>query len=223
MLGGLFLDDYNASESIISIPYIQDDFTWCVQGAKLRPWILSPMTAMTPAVWLLLIFGYGYVVSFILFILIQFDKKYSKRNDVDWHYTLFLIILPSVIGMGQTFRPIAWKIRIFYGLTLLLLVLYSQTMVGYLLKFTQIRFSMHQVATVQEITAAKYQLMGSKLVGSLIKFDDKVGFLLQQMAYFHDKLLGSLHFHLTLYFFQKFSTPNRSVNRSSFVRISIVA
>lgn len=174
MIGGLYLDSYNSTESTVSIPYFQDDFTWCVQSAKFRPWILSPMTAMTPAVWLLVIFGYGYVFSFVLFLLIQFDKKYKKRNNINWHYALWLIILPSVTGMGKPFQPLAWKVRLIYGLILTMLVILSQTMVGHLLKFTQIRFLMHQTATVQEVADAEYQLMGSKQVGSLIKIDDRV-------------------------------------------------
>lgn len=156
------------------MPYFQDDFTWCVQGAKKRPWLFSPMTAMTTTVWLVIIFGYGYITGYVLFLLIQFDSKYKQRNSRDWHYTTWLVSLPSFIGLGQTFRPVAWKVRLFYGLLLLTLLICSQTVTSYLMKFTQIRFLMHQIASIQEIVDNDFVLLGSAQVQNLIKMDNQV-------------------------------------------------
>lgn len=174
MIGGLFLDGHNSTESTVSIPYIQDDFTWCIQSAKKMPWIFSPLTSMSPSVWFILIFGCGYGASIVLFVLVQFDLKYKMRNSINWHYATFLIALPTFIGMGQTYRPISWKIRVIYGLVSWMLVICSQTFVGYFMVFCQIRFSMHQTATIREIVDSGYELMGSVSAESLITLDDKV-------------------------------------------------
>lgn len=104
------------------MPYFQDDFTWCLQKAPKMLWLLSIMTALSPTVWVLVIFGYGYVSGFLLYLLIQFDEKYEQRNNRDWHYTTLLISLPSVIGTSQRFRPHSIKIRFIYAFFLIAMI-----------------------------------------------------------------------------------------------------
>lgn len=153
---------------------MQDDLTWCVQKAALMPWILNLPTAMSATCWVLLLLGYVYVSGFLLYIVIQFDTKYKHRNRRDWHYTTWLIAMPSMIGLGQRFHPLSWRLRFFYAWMLLAMVIMMQIIMAFLYEYLQVRFPMHQIATVDEINSNGLVLMGSTRVWSLISLDDKV-------------------------------------------------
>lgn len=156
------------------MPYIQDDLTWCIQKARKLPWLFNPFVILSPAVWIITVFGYGYGCGTLLYLLIQFDAKYKKRNQRDWHYTVFMVALPSVIGVGQRFYPQSWKIRIFYACMLVTLIIGVQMCLGYFLTFLRIQSPMYQVNTVKELISYQYTLMGSAQVQQLAWTAEKV-------------------------------------------------
>lgn len=156
------------------MPYDQDDFTWCVQKAPKLPWIFSLVTALSPTVWLLLIFGYGYGSGFLLYLMIQFDEKYEQRNNRDWHYMTWLVALPSVLGTSQRFRPHSVKIRFIYSFFLIAMIFLVQYAFVNLYTFIQIRFPKHQIKTVEEIVYNDLMLMGSEQVRRILEVDEKV-------------------------------------------------
>lgn len=121
-----------------------------------------------------MILACGYAYGILVYILIQFDTQYKERNIRDWHYTTLLVALPSVIGIGQRYRPISWNIRIFYGAILIAMVLAVQVAVVYWYTFLQIQAPMHQISTVDEIVANDFVLKGSMAVKNAIDFDKKV-------------------------------------------------
>lgn len=175
LIGGLYTDlDINRSDIIVSFPYFQDDFTWCIQKAALLPWFLSIMTMLSPTVWFLFIFGYAYLTGFILFLFIQFDLSYKQRNNRDWHYFTWLVSVPSIIGFGQRFHPRAWRLRLFYAWTLISMIFCVQLCTVYLYKYLQVRFPKHQITTIEEIKSNGFILMGEARVQRLITADDKV-------------------------------------------------
>lgn len=159
------------------MPYLQDDLTWCIQNAGKMPWIFNLVTTMSPAVWLIVFFAYGYVSGFLLYLLIQFDAKYKQRNNRDIHYTTILISLPSVIGVTQRFQPYSGKIRIIYAIVLVGLIIGVQIALVHFYKFLQIRFPRYQIATLDEIIAYQYVLMGSAHVQQLVWTEKKVNML----------------------------------------------
>lgn len=181
MVGGLFVDFKNTSDLIRSIPYYQDDFTWCIHKAEFFPTILNFFAIAPLGIWLSLFFGFGYGWGLILFIMIQFDRKYDQRNNRDWHYTTLLITLPAVIGLGQRFHPISNQVRLFYGLMLLSMVVFMQICFVFVLHYLKIRVPRHQVATVEELVKYEYDLMGSYDVMSFIKHNEKVKYHLKSM------------------------------------------
>lgn len=175
LIGGLFTDYLgNQSDVMVSFPYFQDDFIWCIQKAALLPWIVSVMTIMSPACWFIFVFGYAYLAGFVLFLLIQFDLDYKQRNNRDWHYLTWLVSLPSVTGFGQRFHPRGWKLRLFYAWMLIAMVFTIQICTCYLYKFLQVRVPRYQVTTIQEINSYGYILMGEARVRHLIMADDQV-------------------------------------------------
>lgn len=175
LIGGLFIDSINISDqNIISYPYFSDDFTWCVQNANYVSFLLFIFVVMSPTVWVMIFFGFGYTTSTLLYLLIQFDEKYEQRNRRDWHYTTLLIALPAVLGINQQFKPKSGIIRIIYGSWLLTALFGVQMVFVYLVQYIQIRIPKHQVATVNEIVDYNYGLMGSQQVQNLVWTDEKV-------------------------------------------------
>lgn len=174
-VGGLFTDHQsNKSNRIISLPYYQDDFTWCVQKAPKLPWIFSLMNALTPTVWLLLIFGYGYGAGFLLYLMIQFDKQYEQRNNRDWHYMTWLVSLPAVLGTSQRFCPQSAIIRFIYAFFLIAMIIFVQYAFVNLYTFIQVRFPKHQIKTIEEIVYNELILMGPEQIRTMLQVDQKV-------------------------------------------------
>lgn len=85
-----------------------------------------------------------------------------------------LITTPAVLGISQRFRPHCSRIRLFYGSMLISLAIATQVAFVYLYQFLQIGFLQHQVATVDELVADGFALMGSAQVQRLIRDDQKV-------------------------------------------------
>lgn len=71
----------NSSDWILTTPYFEDKFIWCVRRADYYPYSLNVFFLASPACWILVVFGFGYGTGFILFIFIQFDEKYKQRNQ----------------------------------------------------------------------------------------------------------------------------------------------
>lgn len=166
----------------MSMPYFQDDLTWCIQKAGKWPWLTNLIIAPSPTVWFTIFFGYGYVYGTLLYIIIQFDTKYKQRNNRDWHYTTLLISYTSFAGIGQRFQPISWNIRLFYGVILIGMIFCVQVALSYWYKFLQIQAPMHQISTIGEIISNDFELKGSMPAKNAIDFDEKVRNSLKQSA-----------------------------------------
>ncbi|XP_031639772.1 uncharacterized protein LOC116351775 [Contarinia nasturtii] len=175
LIGGIFpnLTNLHPTTSIISVPYYRDELIWCTQKAKYFPLFISVSQAISPECWLILIFGIGYVTGLILYIFIQFDLKYEKRNQLDWHYTTWLIALPAVIGVNQRFYPKYLPLRIFYGFILIMSLFHWNIVFHYGVRFIREPIQRHQISTVTEIIDEDFRLAGSAEVSNLIAFDDR--------------------------------------------------
>lgn len=157
-----------------STTYYQDELTWCVKRATFFPIYVNMFICVAPEVWLILIFGIGYSCIFIIYIFIQFDKKYKQRNHRDLHYTTFLIVLPTVIGINQRFKPIYPPLRLFYGLLLLSSIFYFEISISLVTRFLRIPHRRYQVKTTTEIIANEFHLIGSDDVLEASRLSGKV-------------------------------------------------
>lgn len=172
--GGLFPNATFNDNFSHSKRYYQDDLTWCIQKAKNLPMIFNIFVSATPECWLLLIFGVGYTCGFLFYIMIQFDLKYEKRNQRDWHYTTWLISLPSVIGVNQRFQPKSHSLRFFYGFYLVVAMFAWQNIFLLVIPFIKKPIYRPQISTIHEIIKDEFRLAGSTEVHSLISFDERV-------------------------------------------------
>lgn len=158
----------------MSKPYYQDRLMWCTQKARHFPLSLNIWFVMTPTVLLILIFGIGYVSGFVLYIFVQFDLEYQHRNQRDWHYTTWLIMLPAVCGLNQRFHPKYTVLRIFYSflLTSNACVFFVVFCVG--IDFLKIPLQRWQISTINDIAGYEYRLFGSQEVQQMISYDNRV-------------------------------------------------
>lgn len=172
-MGGLIPDSISQKSFDISRPYLQDDLTWCVQKSKNHPLILNVFWVATPECYILIIFGVGYPIGLIYYIMIQFDMKYRNRNQRDWHYSMIVIALPAITGMNQRFQPQHMVLRFFYAFILFMSFVYWQIFFFFLIRFMQ-PVSQWQISTVAEMVENGFRLSGSYEVLSLITFDERV-------------------------------------------------
>lgn len=145
-----------------------------MQKAKNFPIIVNFFLIATPEVWIVYIFGVGYVTGFVLYIFVQFDLKYKHRNQRDWHYTTWLIALPAVIAINQRFQPKCYSLRLFYGFILLLAMPAWQIFFFFGIRFIKVPFPRPQISSIAEIIEDEFRLVGSPEVQRLISFDDRV-------------------------------------------------
>lgn len=175
IIGGISPTPSNTSNFTTSISYIEDDYTWCIKTASAISAAYGFMQGMSTLSWILLVFGYGYGSSFILLLMIQFDKRYKQRNNRDWHYTTILIVLPAMTASSLRFNPTSWSLRLFYACMLFSMLAFTQVGMTFLFKSFQFGFFSHQIATVNELQRYELTLMGSAHVRDMVHMDERVG------------------------------------------------
>lgn len=136
--------------------------------------IINAFLALSPSCWCIIIFGIVYVIAVMIYVMIQFDLNYEKRNQCDFHYTLMFITLPAVIGFNQRFKPKSMPLRIFYGFIVLMMIILWQIVYFKGIRFIKVPVQRHQIATIEEMAKHDFQLSGSAEVKTLISFDERV-------------------------------------------------
>lgn len=166
---------------------MEDDLTWCIQKAKSFPKFAQIALIGTPEAWFGIIFGYGYISGFLLYIMIQFDKEYKRKNCRDWHYTTWLVALPACIGISPRFYPKDYRVRVFYAFMLVTATFFFQMGFCYVYRFLKLPVFHRQISSVDELVENNFRLMGSKYVLDAIYDDKKVKIesnVLSQMFFF---------------------------------------
>lgn len=173
IVGGQLMTPKSASVAISNI-YSQDDYTWCVQTAKIFPMLINLFLGMSPGCWLVIVFGVGYVSGLLFYIMIQFDLNYTHRNHRDWHYTTLLIAMPAVIGMNLRYLPKAMLPRLFFLLLMQMCFIYWQLCFYNTVRFQKSPVKRYQVSTIAELSTENFHLAGTNNVLDLISFDRRV-------------------------------------------------
>lgn len=146
-----------------SRPYFQEDLTWCVQRAKYIPFTLNLFLAASPTVWVSGSLIWGYASATVMYILIQFDLEYNKRNHRDFHYMCWIVTFPTMIGMTQRFHPKHSILRIYYCLVALTLSFAWQKMFFHAFPFFTIPSRYAQISTVDQIVSDQFRLAGNSM------------------------------------------------------------
>lgn len=174
MVGGLFPNSTTLSVFAGSRPYLQDEFTWCVQKSKTYPMIINAFLAVSPTCWFILIFGIAYGLTLLIYIMVQFDLKDNHRNKRDWHYILIMITIPAIVGLNQRFKPKSTSLRFFYAFILIMMLFIWQIVYFKAIRFIKVPMQRPQISTIDGITSHSFNLCGSHEVKAFIQFDERV-------------------------------------------------
>lgn len=120
------------------------------------------MRIAQPGAWLLII-GLGYVNGIVLYFFVKLDSN-TKNRKLDIHNTIYLISLPSWIGVSQRFRPEYWPLRLYYFSTLLFGMAVFAVGLCSFIEYAQTRLRKYQVHTVAEVVIMEYRLAGTAAI-----------------------------------------------------------
>lgn len=178
ILGGLPQYTYDHQHFASSLSYYSDDFTWCVQRARYLPYLYSFVRIASPAVWLLVV-GLGFVNGVVLYFYVQLDSDSSNRK-LDVHHTIYLISLPSWIGVSQRFHPKYWPLRLYYMTTLIFGLFFFAIATCHLLDYGTRKIRSYQIHTTTELIEMKFRLAGTAAVWEKVQVQEKVNIYLMK-------------------------------------------
>lgn len=171
LIGG-FSSRFPRSDKLISsISYDQDDLTWCIKKAVDFPAFVNLLLITPPFLWIAAI-SIGYIICALLYIYMQLDWKYDRRNISSWSDSFLLIILPAILGI-RNFTNHS-EIRLYHALILIVAII-SQLLIGAnFYDYIQNQIPFHQAKSVQEILGNGFRLIGSEDVLTAIKENPSV-------------------------------------------------
>lgn len=158
----------------LSIPYIQDDVTWCVSAAKALPVFLNIYRNCDYIIWCLFIISI-IVDGYILYMLSRNDDE-SKHKNQNIYFMVLLVAIPAVVGIGMNskFIPKKFTFRTFYGCLLFcgvvgMIFWCSVSLTRALYIYREI-----QVDRVDQLIERNYELASSPATFSKIFMQQKV-------------------------------------------------
>lgn len=176
-VGGIFthLPLHARKNVAISIPYYQDELIWCVQRAHKIPIFINFFFIIPLDMWIFFMFISVLLCTTLLYLLVEFDKRYQGPNNrIDFFYALLLIVIPAYSAASPHFNPTNIRIRIIYWM-LLTCPIFFQSMIGaYLYQFMKFQFYYHQISDTEEMLKENFRLMGSMEVFDSIKHNEMV-------------------------------------------------
>lgn len=157
------------SEMIVpSISYDQDDFTWCIKAAGHYPIFMNLILIQPLAFWIIEVLNI-LVIGTIIYIYIPLDVEDKFRNNRDWHYSVFLIVLPANIGIPRRYSPRLNRMRCYYAFVPLFSVVFYSVFTNLLFHSMKIPRPKYQIKSTNEILDNDFRLMGSRDVFNIIK------------------------------------------------------
>lgn len=154
IIGGIHSDRIKSVAFEPTVPYIQDDLTWCVSRANQIPrWMnvfYIPKDAQTYLSGILLLI----LTLFAAYFLTTFEEK-----PLDFLYCIILTV-QTIIAFPSIFNPKGLLLRLHYALFLIIPFWLTQIYSAYLFTFiSQVIFE-HQIATCSEISDQNFRLTG---------------------------------------------------------------
>lgn len=140
----------------ISLPYIQDEMTWCVSQAKPVAQWKSIFYIAENDVYIVAFFELV-IGLYVVFLLYTFEKK---PRDI---FYCLLLIQQTLIAFPAQFRARNCMFRFFYGLILLTSFWFTQIFCAYYVVFTSHTTFEKQIATLNEISISEFHLAGDRL------------------------------------------------------------
>lgn len=156
MIGGVDNDPKIQKILWASIPYIQDDQTWCVATARPRELWRNIFGIYTIQTWIALILVI-FLIAFVIYGLIHIE---FKPENYMWS---FMVGLSATLGQYASYEPTRTSIRIMMVFFLLYGLIMSTSFNSFLISIlTRPRFKA-QVSSVQDAVEHEFEFAGGEV------------------------------------------------------------
>lgn len=164
MVGGMDEDSNTRRYLSSSIPYYQDDQTWCVAKAKPEELWRNIFNLYSTLVWSLIILVV-YLMALMLYFFIKMD--YKSENFM-W---MLLASLSITLGLSTTYDPKNTKIRLIFFIFLFYGLLFSTAFNSFLVGVLTNPRQKEQVSNLHQAVTSNFQFNGGTV--TLEHFDSK--------------------------------------------------
>lgn len=164
MVGGMDEDSNTRKYLSSSIPYYQDDQTWCVANAKPEELWRNIFNLYSTLVWSLIILVL-YLMALMLYFFIKLD--YKSENFM-W---MLLASLSITLGLSTTYDPKNAKIRLIFFIFLFYGLLFSTAFNSFLVGVLTNPRQKEQVSNLHQAVTSNLQFNGGTV--TLEHFDAK--------------------------------------------------
>lgn len=143
-----------------TVPFIQDDITWCVSRAKPIPVWLNMWQITSETIWCLA-FITVYLEGLIIYLLMRYERGHVGFMKKDFHYCVLMMAMSAFTGMSNiTYRPKSKQLSLFVGLLLITGILISTIWNCFLIKVLTRPIYQKQVTTIKELMENDFRLAG---------------------------------------------------------------
>lgn len=177
LIGGMDRDMRVAKTLWISIPYIQDDQTWCVATARPRDIWRNIFGIYTMFTWSILIA----TIFFIASVIYAFMQLEHRPENYAW---TLLVGMAAALGQTGSYEPWRTSIRVFMCFLFMYGLVMSTSFSSFLISIlTRPRFKT-QINTVRSAIDAGFQFTGGDLAlshyGGVDEVNDHFTFLMEK-------------------------------------------
>lgn len=170
MIGGMDNDARVQKLLWVTIPYIQDDQTWCVATARLQDLWQNIFSIYTVATWFTLVAAI-FFNAFIIYVLIRVIDDEHKKESYVW---TLMVGMASALGQYATYDPKRISIRVMMIFLFMYGLVMSSSFNSFLISIlTQPRFKM-QVDSLSLAIKHNFKYMGGEVALSHYLGNDSV-------------------------------------------------
>lgn len=167
MIGGMDEDATTRKHLSSSIPYYQDDQTWCVSVAKPEELWKNILTLFPILIWLVII-SIIEIIAIILYIIIQFDNKYEN------YYWSLLASLSLTLGLSTIYHPNNSHVRFMFFFFLFYGLIFSSAFHSFLVNVLSHPRQKIQIDSVEKAIVSQFKFNGGSITLSHYDGDDEV-------------------------------------------------
>lgn len=164
MIGGMDEDSNTRKLLSSSIPYYQDDQTWCVAKAKPEDLWRNIFNLFSTLVWCLILL----VVCLMAFMLYFFIKLDKKSENFVW---MLLASFSITMGLATTYGPINTNSRVIFFIFLFYGLLFSTAFHSFLVGVLTNPRQKEQIRNLNQAVSLNLQFNGGTV--TLEHFDGK--------------------------------------------------
>lgn len=158
VVGGIDEDPSISQFVSSSIPYHQDDLTWCVAKAKRKYSLFSFLASFEPGTWFLVAL---FIFSSSLAIIISQRVLKIKWTYLHGYISIIIRITGMILSQSIHLRHLPLTLKICFFTIFYLALMFSNIYQSFLVSTLTTPKSSYQISHVQEIFEHRMTIMGS--------------------------------------------------------------